>query len=130
MRDEDRPGGIPVPPSELGEDGALLADEVIAIYVADAVRGIRGIAQLHGSTMQELSEKVHVGVPSKGVVVRRLGPGAVEADVHVKVAWGAVIPELAREVQEQVIRRVESLLDLEVRNVTLYVDEIAEPTGT
>jgi uncharacterized alkaline shock family protein YloU len=129
MLDEGRlSGDVPMQPSESAEGaGALLADEVIATYVADAVRGIKGIAQLHGSAMQVLSERVHVGVPAKGVVVRRLTPRTVETDVHVKVAWGAVIPQLAREVQEQVAKRVESLLDLEVRNVTLFVDEIEAP---
>jgi uncharacterized alkaline shock family protein YloU len=59
--------------------------------------------------------------------VRRVAPGAIEADVHVRVSWGAVIPELARQVKTQVARRIESLLDLEVRAVTLYVDEIDAP---
>jgi uncharacterized alkaline shock family protein YloU len=61
------------------------------------------------------------------VLVKTVGPGVIEVEVHVRVAWDVPIPRLAQEVQEQVARRVESLLDLEVRRVTLYVDEIEGP---
>lgn len=127
-QDERVPGDVPVSPVAGGEAGEpLVADEVIATYVADAVRGIQGIVQLHGSPLQELSQRVRPAAPAKGVVIRRIAPGVVEADVHVRIAWGAVIPKLAREVQEEVVRRIESLLELEVRSVTLYVDEIEGP---
>jgi uncharacterized alkaline shock family protein YloU len=127
--DERLSGDVVVPASGMGDDeAALVADEVIATYIADAARDIPGIVELHGSALQELSERVRVEVPAKGVVVRRTAPGTIEADVHVRVAWGAVIPDLARQVKTQVGRRIESLLDLEVRSVTLYVDEI-EPPG-
>lgn len=110
-------------------DKPLVADEVVATYIADAARAIPGVVELHGSAWQELSERVRVDVPTKGVLVHWTGPGLIAVDVHVKVAWGTVIPKLARSVQEAVIRKVESLLDIAVERVTLYVDEIDLPSA-
>jgi len=126
-RDDERLGEVV--PLVTGEepDRPLVADEVIATYVADATRLVAGVAELHGSAWQELSERVRVEVPAKGVLIHHTRPGAIAVDVHVKVAWGAIIPDLARAVQDVVTRKVESLLDLEVESVTLFVDEMEPP---
>ena len=62
-----------------------------------------------------------------GIVVRDGGPGVVDLEIHVRVAWGAVIPELARQVEEAVRQRITALLSIEPGSVTLFVDEIAAP---
>lgn len=116
-----------------GRDDAgrpLVADDVIATYVADAARAVPGIRELHGNPWQELSEKVRSEIPTKGVTVHWTTPGTVHVDVHVKVAWGSNIPALADRVQECVTRKVESLLDLDVERVTLFVDEIETPDNS
>jgi len=125
-REENRAGEVP-PANGEDPDRPLVADEVVATYVADAARPIAGVVELHGSTWQALSERVHVDVPSKGVLVRHELPGVISIDVHVKVAWGTVIPVLAQTVQDAVTKKVESLLDLTVESVTLYVDEVEPP---
>jgi uncharacterized alkaline shock family protein YloU len=125
-REENRLGEVP-PTNEEDPDRPLVADEVVATYVADAVRPVAGVVELHGSTWQALSERVHMDVPSKGVLVRHEQPGVISIDVHVKVAWGTVIPVLAQTVQDAVTKKVESLLDLTVGSVTLYVDEVEPP---
>lgn len=127
-QDERIAGDMPVNPAPISEEGRpLVAEDVVAAYVADAIRGLPGITELHGSPWQAISEKVHVDVPSKGVAVRQVAPGVIEVDVHVKVAWDVVIPALAAEVQSVVTRKVEALLDTEVRKTTLYVDAIEAP---
>ncbi len=108
-------------------DKPLVAEEVVATYIADAARTVAGIVELHGSTWQEFSERVRVDVPTKGILVHWTGPGVIAVDVHAKIAWGAIIPSVARAVQEAVTRKVESLLDIAVERVTLYVDEIDPP---
>jgi len=54
-------------------------------------------------------------------------PGTVDVEVHVRVAWGVVIPELARRVEEAVRARVTALLGIDLGGVTLFVDEIEGP---
>lgn len=126
--DERVTGDMPATPGRPAEEERpMVAEEVVARYVAETVRRIPGITELHGSALQELSEKVRVEVPTKGVAVHETDEGALEVDVHVRVAWGVSIPELAETVQEEVTRTVGSLLDLDVRRVTLFVDDIDKP---
>jgi uncharacterized alkaline shock family protein YloU len=119
--------GVASPAPLADDDRPLVKEDVVATYVADTVRHIPGIAQLHANPWQALSERMRSEVPTKGVLIKTVGPGVIEVEVHVRVAWDVPIPRLAQEVQEQVARRVESLLDLEVARVTLYVDEIEGP---
>ena len=94
VHDDPPAGEMPAVPTEAG-DRAVVAEDVAAAYIADAVRGIPGIAALHGSHWKALSGRMRADSPTKGVVVRSVAPGVIEIDVHVKVGWGVVIPDLA-----------------------------------
>lgn len=109
------------------DDRPLVAEDVAAAYVADAVRAIPGVVALHESHWKTLSGKMRPDCPSKGVIVRSVAPNVIEVDVHIKAAWGTVMPDLAREVAQVVARNTRSLLDLDVRTTTLYVDDIDAP---
>ncbi|MFH0917401.1 MAG: Asp23/Gls24 family envelope stress response protein [bacterium] len=127
MQDEPLTGDLPVSPTPFGDEARpSLSHEVVARYVADAARSVHGIVELHSSAWKGLSSRVremHTG----GVVIRDAQPGSVDVEIHARVAWGVVIPELARDVEEAVRQRVSALLDLDLRTVTLFVDEIAGP---
>jgi uncharacterized alkaline shock family protein YloU len=126
-QDDRLSGDLPVAPSEFEEEERpSLSHDVVATYVADAVRSVDGIVDLHFPAWKTLTPRVremHAG----GIVVRDAGPGAVDLDVHVRVAWGAVIPELAGQVEQAVRERVTALLSIELGTITLYIDEIAAP---
>jgi uncharacterized alkaline shock family protein YloU len=126
--DEQPPGEVPVPPEDMAaETRPSMAEDVVATYVATAVRSTPGVTELHGRPWQELSERVHMGAPRKGIVIREVAPCEVEVDVHVSVAWETVIPDMARKLQETVAHNIETLLDLKVRKTTVYVDEVEAP---
>jgi uncharacterized alkaline shock family protein YloU len=126
-QDERLSGDLPMVPSEFeDEERPSLSHDVVATYVADAVRSVDGVVDLHSSPWKGFSSRVremHAG----GIVVRDGGPGVVDLDIHVRVAWGAAIPELARQVEEAVRQRCAALLSIEPGTVTLFVDEIAAP---
>jgi uncharacterized alkaline shock family protein YloU len=125
--DERLSGDLPMAPTEFeDEERPSLSHDVVATYVADAVRSVDGIVDLHSSPWRGLSSRVRE-MRAGGVVVRNSGPGIVDLDIHVRVAWGAIIPELARQVEEAVRKRVTALLSIELGTVTLFVDEIAAP---
>jgi uncharacterized alkaline shock family protein YloU len=131
--DESYSGDLPVSPMHYAEEqfaeqeGPSVSHEVVASYVADAARSVRGIVDLHASPWKGLSSRVRE-THSGGVMVKDSEPGVVHVDIHVRVAWGTVIPELARRVEAAVRERVTALLNLEVGVVTLFVDEITGPT--
>jgi uncharacterized alkaline shock family protein YloU len=126
-QDDRLSGDLPVAPSEFeDEERPSLSHDVVATYVADAVRSVEGVVDLHSSAWKGLSSRVremHAG----GIIVRDGGPGVVDLDIHVRMAWGAVIPELAGKIEEAVRQRVAALLNIDLGAVTLYVDEIAAP---
>ena len=126
-QDERLSGDLPMTPSEFeDEERPSLSHDVVATYVADAVRSVDGVVDLHSSPWKGLSSRVRE-MRAGGIVVRDGGPGVVDLDIHVRVAWGAGIPELARQVEEAVRQRCAALLSIEPGTVTLFVDEIAAP---
>jgi uncharacterized alkaline shock family protein YloU len=125
--DERLSGDMPVPLGLLSdEEGPLVSHEVISSYVADAARSVPGIVELHASHWKKLSSKLRE-TRSGGVVVKDTATGGVEVEVHAQVAWGSVIPELARQVEIAVRERMTALLSIDLDAVTLFVDDIAEP---
>lgn len=105
---------------------ASVADEVVAAYVTAAVRRVPGVAGLRSSAWRGRGHKSS-GLSTEGVVVRMLSPRTVEVAVHLTVVWGAVIPDVAHQVQDLVRRRLQALLDLEVAAVVVHVDEVEAP---
>jgi uncharacterized alkaline shock family protein YloU len=129
--DERLSGDLPVAPTQFDdEEGPSLSHAVIASYVADAARSVRGIVDLHTSSWKGFQSRVRE-THSGGVVLKpsEAQPGSVDVGIHVRVAWGVAIPELARKVEEAVRRQVMAFLNLELGSVTLYIDEIAPPEG-
>ena len=127
--DERLSGDLPVAPNQFEEDeGPAVSHVVIASYVADAARSVRGIVDLHTSPWKGFQSRVRE-LHSGGVVLKEseTQPGTVDVGIHVRVAWGVAIPELARKVEENVRRQVMALLNLDLGAVTLYIDEIAPP---
>jgi len=125
--DERFSGDIPMTPTLFAEETRpSLSSDVVATYVADAARSVPGIVSLHASAWQGIAGMGREST-TKGVVVHEPTPGTVDVEVHVRVAWAVVIPELARKVEEAVRARVKALLDLDLGGVTLFIDEIEGP---
>jgi uncharacterized alkaline shock family protein YloU len=127
--EETLSGDLPIPPTYFSDpERPLVSHEVIASYVADAARSVPGIVDLHASHWKKLSSRVRE-TRSGGVVVKDSAPDTVEVEIHARVAWGSVIPELARQVEKAVRERMTALLSIDLDAVTLFVDEIAAPVG-
>lgn len=125
--DDRLSGDMPVPLGQLRQtDEPLVSHDVIADYVADAARSVDGIVRLHESHWKKLSSRVRE-TRNGGVVVKDSPVGGTEVEIHAQVAWGSVIPDLARQVEEAVRARINALLSLDLNAVTLFVDEIAYP---
>jgi uncharacterized alkaline shock family protein YloU len=125
--DERLSGDLTVAPAQFSDaERPLVSHEVIASYAGDAARTVPGIVGLHASHWKKLSSRVRE-TRTGGVVVKDSVHGAVEVEIHARVAWGTVIPELARQVEKAVRERMDALLNIDLDTVTLFVDEIAAP---
>jgi len=120
-------GDSPLAPNLFVEDESpSVSHDVIASYIADAARSVRGVIDLHASHWKNLSSRVRE-THSGGVVIKDRETGGIDVEIHAEVAWGSVIPELAAKVEAAVRRKTLGLLNLDLGSVTLYVDQIARP---
>ena len=98
-----------------------ISDEVIATIAqiaANEVDGIMGTgSSFAGEIKQILSKKAPAG---KGVKVVTEN-GEVTVDINVVVEYGAKIPAVSWELQENVKKNVESMTGLSVRKVNIHV---------
>lgn len=98
-----------------------ISDEVIATIAQIAANEVDGIigtgSSFAGEIKQILSKKAPAG---KGVKVVT-EEGEVTIDINVVVEYGAKIPAVSWELQENVKKNVESMTGLLVRKVNIHV---------
>jgi len=93
------------------EGHAVISPDIVARYAADAAREVDGIDGLVPSQLHR-----HRGV--------RVLDDRVE--LHVRVEWGAAIPEVGRELRERVAEYLRSMANADVA-IDVVVDEVARP---
>jgi len=108
-------------------ESATVSHAVVATYVADAARSVKEVVALRSSPWRSISPWSRDAGPA-GVVVRETDSGLLDVGVHVCLAWGSVIPEVAAKVEQAVREHVRALLDMELGAITLFVDDITDPT--
>jgi len=95
--------------------GALVSDEAVVSMVRGAVSSIEG-ARL------DRPGRIARVLPGRGDAVEwRLEHGALLLDLDVAVAYGSVLPDIARRVREQVAADVGSMTGLRVVAVDVTV---------
>jgi uncharacterized alkaline shock family protein YloU len=89
------------------EGQATISPDILARYAGDAARAVDGVHDLAGRRAVKVSD------------------GAVE--LHLVLDWGASIPEVGAEVRERVRDYLAHMARLDAVDVTVVVDEVAEP---
>ena len=102
-----------------------ISDEVVEVIAGIAAAEIKGVvgmsAGIANGISQILSGKKNL---SKGVKVN-VGEDSASIDLYIVVEYGIKIPDLALNVQENVIKAVESMTGLKVSGVNVYVQNIS-----
>jgi uncharacterized alkaline shock family protein YloU len=78
---------------------ATIAPEILESYAADAAREVEGVRGLDEG-------------------------GRVRVELHLAVEWGALIPEVGREVQRRVAAYLQQMANVEPDVVDVSIDEI------
>jgi uncharacterized alkaline shock family protein YloU len=89
------------------DDQAVISDEVLARYAADAAADVTGVS-LHG------------GKP----VVASVEDGGIRLTAHVELEWGRRAEQVASALQEQVRDYVERMTRSRVVAVNVVVDRV------
>ncbi len=133
-------GARPAPGTSPGGDGGRSAGErgrtALAVGVVEKVAGMaaREVSGIHalGSglarTFGAMRDRVPGGKSSVGRGIKaEIGEKQTAIDIALVVEYGVVIPELARQVRENIIDAVERMTGLEVVEVNIAVNDVHLP---
>jgi len=110
-------------PSDRGR--ITIAHEAVAQIVGRVVAecyGVVGMA-VRGPARERVTQLLPKGRPARGIVVRN-ADGAVALDLHVVVAYGLNLAEVAATVRSQVTYEVERLTGLRVASVDVHIQDV------
>jgi uncharacterized alkaline shock family protein YloU len=105
---------------ETKPNSVKIADEVVGVIAGIAASEVEGVASMSGGVVSGLGEMLGKKSFSKGVKVE-VGERQTALDLYIVMEYGIRIPEVARRVQENVKRAVESMTGLEVVEVNVHV---------
>lgn len=100
-----------------------IADEVVGIIAGLAATEVDGVAGMSGGIAGGITEMLGRKNLSKGVKVE-VGEKEAAIDLYIIVEYGAKIPEVAWNIQENVKNAVESMTGLNVIEVNINVQGV------
>ncbi|MEV7723480.1 Asp23/Gls24 family envelope stress response protein [Streptomyces sp. NPDC087917] len=122
-------GGVSEPAPTRGRTS--IADIVVVKIAGLAAREIPGVHDMGGGlsrTLGAVRDRVPGGRPNVGRGVKvEVGARQVAIDVELVVEYGVAIPDVARDVRENVIAAVERITGLDVVEVNVAVNDVHLP---
>ncbi|HAF60493.1 MAG: Asp23/Gls24 family envelope stress response protein [Bacillota bacterium] len=98
-----------------------ISDEVIAVCVLNSTLKTKGVYGLSGGLTDSLSKNLLGKDPLyKGIKINQSDDGVV-IDVSVIVEYGIKIPDVAWNIQENVKKEVEEIIEMQVNAVNIHV---------
>ena len=110
-----------------GQNGTVsFATEVIATIAGLAATEVEGVAAMSSQNggLADMFTRKNTRNFTKGVRIA-LEDNKVTADVSIIVEYGSPVPEVARSIQENVKKAIETMSGLEVRAVDIHVTGIS-----
>ena len=107
--------------SELGN--IRIADDVVKTIAAKATADVEGVYKLAGGVVDEVSRILGKKRPTNGVKVE-VGEVECNIEIYIVVKYGYKIPEVAEEVQKNVLEEVSRFSGLKVVEVNVYVQNV------
>jgi uncharacterized alkaline shock family protein YloU len=109
-----------------------IEDEVVEKIAGIAAREVPGVHDLGGDAARffaSMKQRVGLGEASKGIrgVSARLDGRTARVGVTLVVDYGVKVQPVTEQVRAKVIEAVERMLDLQVTEVNIVVDDVAEP---
>lgn len=104
-----------------------VANEVIASIAAMAAQEIEGVVAMDETHARHLGDWIKRHTAHDGVRVLVDAEKAIHLEVFLCVESKAAIPEVAEQVQGNVVEAVERMLGLEVAEVNVFVSSISFP---
>lgn len=100
-----------------------IADEVVAKVAAKAALEIPGVYKMSGGMVDEVTKLLGKRNQGKGVKVE-VGDRECSVDVYVIVEYGVSFPNVALEIQQNIIRAITEMTGLKVLEVNVYIQDV------
>ncbi len=107
--------------TELGK--IEIAPEVIEVITGLAAAEVEGVAHMSGGFVGDIAERLGRKNLAKGVKVE-VGKKEAAVDVYIIVKFGYKIPEVARNIQENVRHAIENMTGLKVVEVNVHIVDV------
>ena len=116
---------IPEETAERETENVKIAPDVVATIASVSASEIKGVAGMCSSFAGGIAEMLGAKKnTSKGIKVE-LKENTAVIDMYIIVEYGFKIPELARELQENVKNNVETMTGITVEKVNVHIDGIS-----
>ncbi len=100
-----------------------IAPEVIEVITGLAAAEVEGVAHMSGGFVGDIAERLGRKNLAKGVKVE-VGKKEAAVDVYLIVKYGYKIPEVARNIQENVQNAIENMTGLKVIEVNVHIVDV------
>ncbi|MGE5583483.1 MAG: Asp23/Gls24 family envelope stress response protein [Bacillota bacterium] len=100
-----------------------IANEVVRIIAGLAASEVKGVIGMSGGVVDGFAELLKKKNLAKGVKVE-VGEKQAAVDLFVIIEYGAKIPDIAYQIQENVKRAIESMTGLEVVEVNVHIQGV------
>jgi uncharacterized alkaline shock family protein YloU len=117
-------------PLESGQGQTTIADSVVTKVAGLAAGEVPGVHELGGGAARAVgavTQKVGLGDSRGQGVSVEVGEKEAAVDLTVVVDYGESIPQVAEDVRQQVIKRVEGITGLKVVEVNISVNDLYFP---
>ena len=101
-----------------------ISNDVIATVAALAATEVEGVDSLSGNATAESVKKYGIKNGSKGVEIDFNDDKAVSCRLGVTMKFGYSIPETCAAVQDKVKNAIESMIGLNVTNVSINIGDV------
>lgn len=111
---------------EIEVDGNVkISEEVVATIAGIAAEEVKGVYGMYTSFTDGLAERLGAKKSfSKGVKVEMLD-NRVIVDVYIVVDYGAKIPDISWEVQENIKNNIETMTGLLAEKVNIHIEGVS-----
>lgn len=123
INENDLNTGLDLDKTQSVEDGISISDEVISKISSVAVKSVEGVYGMYTSISGGFAEFLGKKSQSKGVKVVFEEKSCI-IDVYIVIEYGAVIPDIAWEIQDKVKADVEAMTGLVVKAVNVNVEGV------
>ncbi|QIB69405.1 Asp23/Gls24 family envelope stress response protein [Aminipila butyrica] len=101
-----------------------ISEDVIAICVINAALATKGVAALSGGLTDTISKNILGKAPlKKGIKIAKEDEELL-IDIYVIVHYGVKIPEVAWNIQKNVKKEIESMVDVPIKTINIHVQGV------